>query len=125
MNPREKYCEEFYCAPFTVRKADGTENRCYDVLVCIRPQEDEASTLAYGWEIMRELARWSCEEFRDRPQDESYRVVVAWSRKVRPQQGHIFKVWLDRSHLSEVVGFRTPEECTARFGGSWTPVAHL
>lgn len=121
MSPSEKYGEEFFCQPFTVRKADGTTNHCYDVGVCIRPQEDEASTLYFGWEVMRELAGWVCGEFKSHPEDESYRIVVAWSRMVRPLQGHIFKVWLNRGHLTEVADFRTPEECNARFGGGWTP----
>ncbi|HEY1111794.1 MAG TPA: hypothetical protein VGE76_24275 [Opitutaceae bacterium] len=121
MTPYERYGDEFFCQPFTMRKADGTENRCYDIGVCIRPLSDEASTLAYGWEVMRELARWTCEEFHGRPQSEFYRLVIAWSRTVRPQQGHIFKVWLDLVRLSEVASFRSPEECAARFGSGWTP----
>ena len=124
MNPREKYGEEFLCEPFTVRKADGSEHHSYDVVVCIRPKEDEASTLAYAWDVLREVAGWACEQFRARPKEEAYRIVVAWSRHVRPLQGHILKIWLDRASVCEVAGLDTLEACALRFGPMWMPLAN-
>ena len=66
MNPSEKYGAEFYCKPLTFRKADGSEFHFHDIGVCITPKRDAASTLDYAWGVLRELAEWVCEEFKDR-----------------------------------------------------------
>lgn len=71
MSPSEIFGTEFFCAAHTLRKADGSVHPFHDVGVCIKPRGDEASTLAYGWDIMRELAKWVSEEFKDRPQNET------------------------------------------------------
>jgi len=124
MSPKEKYGTEFFQEAHVLKKADGSEHPFHDIGVCITPRDDEASTLAYAWEIMRELARWTCDHFKGRPASESYRIVVAWSRSVRPGQGHIVKVWLDLAGVREVAAMATPKECAARFGGGWTPFAN-
>lgn len=121
MKPSGKYVTEFFYAAHSLRKADGTTQPFHDVAVCIKPQGDEASTLAYAWEIVRELASWVSEEFKDRPPNETYRIVVAWSKSVRPLQGHIVKVWLDLAGIREVVAMTSPDQCAARFGSGWTP----
>lgn len=121
MNPREKYGAEFYCQPFTFRKADGSERHCHDISVCITPKQDAASTLDYAWAVLRELAEWVCKEFKNNPATDTYRIVVAWSKSVRENQGHIVKIWCDLAKVREVAGCVTPEDCSARFGSGWTP----
>jgi hypothetical protein len=121
MTPREKYGAEFFCQSFTFRKADGSQSRCHDIGVCISPKQDAQSTLEYAWAVLRELAEWVCEEFKDHPTSETYRIVVAWSKSVRENQGHIVKIWNDLAGVREVTGCSTPEECSARFGSGWTP----
>jgi len=121
MNPLDKYGAEFFCQPFTSKKADGSEFHCYDIGVCITPKHDAASTLDYAWGVLRELAEWVCEEFKDRPTSETYRIVIGWSKAVRKHQGHIFKIWLDLARIREVAGCVTPEDYSARFGSGWTP----
>jgi hypothetical protein len=108
MTPRERYGAEFFYQPFTVRKADGSEFQCHDIGVCITPKHDAESTLEYAWEVLRELTRWACEEFKDRPTTETYRIVVAWSKSVREHQGHIVKLRLDLAKVREVAGCATP-----------------
>lgn len=121
MNPREKYGEEFFYRFSTFRKSDNTEVRYHDIVVCISPKSDAESTLAFAWAVLRELAEWAGEEFRSRPSDETYRIIVAWSRSVREGQGHIIKIWNDLAGVREIAGFTTPQECSARFGSGWTP----
>jgi hypothetical protein len=121
MNPREKYGAEFLYKPFTFKKADGTEFQCHDIWVCINPKRDAASTLEYAWRVLRDLAEWACEEFKDRSATETFRIGVAWSKNVREHQGHIVKIWCDLARVREVAGCATPEECSARFGSGWTP----
>jgi hypothetical protein len=121
MTPREKYGAEFFCQPFKFRKADGSELQCHDIGVCITPKQDAQSTLVYAWEVLRELATWVCDEFKDHPATETYRIVVAWSKSVREHQGHIVKIWLDLEKVREVARCATPEDCSARFGSGWTP----
>lgn len=122
---RELWGEEFISAPFTITHQGGLLQHGHDVVACIRPHGDAASTLTYAWAVMRELARWTCEEFKERPREETYRVVVAWSRQVRPLQGHILKVWLNRKELAEVAGFLDPAACAAHLGGdAWLPLAN-
>lgn len=123
MSPKEKYGDEFFYEARVFKKADGSEHPYHEIGVCIVPRDDEVSTLAYSWDLMRELADWAATHFANRPSNESYRIVVAWSRRVRDGQGHIVKVWLDIAGLREVSAMRTTEECTARFGGGWTPLA--
>ena len=121
MTPREKYGAEFFYQPFMFRMADGIGFQCHDIGVCIAPRHDAQSTLEYAWAVLRELAEWACKEFKDHPTDETYRIVIAWSKSVRMHQGHIVKIWLDLAKVREVTGFVTPEECSARFGSGWTP----
>jgi hypothetical protein len=121
MTPREKHGDEFFCQPFTFKKADGGEFSCFDIGVCITPRQDAASTLEYAWGVLRELADWACDEFKDRPTSETYRIVVAWSKRVREHQGHIIKIWCNLAKVREVAGCITPEDCSARFGSGWTP----
>jgi hypothetical protein len=121
MNPHEKYGTEFFCEPFTFRKPDGSKLQCHDICVCIAPKYDVASTLDYAWAVLRELAAWTCEEFKDHPPTETYRIVVAWSKSVREHQGHIVKIWNDLEGVREVAGCVTPEDCSSRFGTGWTP----
>jgi hypothetical protein len=121
MNAREKYGAEFFCQPFTFRKSDGSEFQCHDICVCITPKQDEASTLDYAWGVLRELAEWACHEFQDHPTTETYRIVVGWSKSVREHQGHILKIWCDLARVREVAGCVRPEDCSTRFGSSWTP----
>jgi hypothetical protein len=121
MYAREKYGEEFSYQLLSFKKADGSELPFHEIGVCSKPKLDEAATLTYAWAVMRELTWWACEEFRERPKGESYRIVVAWSKSVRPAQGHIVKIWLDLAGVREVSAFTSPEECAARFGGGWMP----
>jgi len=121
MTPKEKYGAEFFCEPFTFRKADGSAFQCHDIGVCITPKLDAATTLEYAWGVLRELAEWACEEFKDHPEGETYRIVVAWSKRVRKHQGHIVKIWCNLATVREVAGYATPEQCSERFGSSWTP----
>ena len=121
MSPKEKYGDEFFYDAHVLKKADGSEHPFHDIGVCIVPRDDEASTLAYAWDVMRELADWTVDHFADRPSRETYRIVVAWNKRVRPSQEHIVKVWLDLAGLREVSAMRTPEECVVRFGAGWTP----
>ena len=121
MTPPEKYGTEFFCQPFTFRKADGSEIHCHDIGVCITPRRDAQSTLQYAWDVLRALGAWACAEFADRPSGETYRIVVAWSKSVREHQGHIVKIWCDLARVREVAGCATPEECSERFGSGWTP----
>jgi len=123
MSPKEKYGEEFFYESHVLKKADGSEHPFHDIGVCILPRSDEAGTLAYAWDVLRELADWTSNHFVDRPSNESYRIVVAWSRRVRAGQGHIVKVWRDLAGIREVGAMRTPQEYTAQFGGFWTPLA--
>ena len=116
----EKYGDEFFCKP-TFRKADGSSLYCHDIGVSITPKGDPASTLVYAWDVLRELAVWACEEFKDRPSNETYRIVVAWSKRERENQGHIVKIWCNLADIKVVSGLGTPEACSARFGMSWTP----
>jgi len=120
MNPRKKYGDEFHGKP-TFRKADGGSLYCHDIGVCITPKGDAGSTLVYAWEVLRELAVWACEEFKGRPANETYRIVVAWSKSVRENQGHIVKIWCNLADVRVVAGFRTPEACSAHFGAGGTP----
>ncbi|MDR3458764.1 MAG: hypothetical protein P4N60_15045 [Verrucomicrobiae bacterium] len=124
MKPSEKYGNEFFYHPFTVKKADGREFQCHDIGVCITPKQDAAITLNYAWGVLRELATWTCDEFKDRPTTETYRIVIAWSKKARENQGHIVKIWSDLAKVREVAGCITPEECSKRFGPGWTPFAN-
>jgi hypothetical protein len=121
MTPREKYGAEFLCQPFAVRKADGSEFQCHDICVCITPKHDAPTTLEYAWEVLRELAEWACDEFKDHPTSETYRIVVAWSKSVREHQGHIVKVWSDLATVREVAKCATPDVCEVRFGSGMTP----
>jgi hypothetical protein len=124
MNPSEKFGSEFVCFPLTLTKADGSRHPFHEICVCISPKEDEASTLNYAWAVFREVLQWAGHEFAHRPKEESYRIVVAWSRSVRKGQGHIFKVWLDHAGVCEAASIATPEECAARFGRGWLPFAN-
>lgn len=110
MSPKEKYGDEFFYDAHVLKMADRSEHPFHDIGVCIVPRDDEASTLAYAWSVMRELADWTVSHFADRPSHETYRIVVAWSKRVRADQGHIVKVWLDLGGLREVSVMRTPEE---------------
>lgn len=121
MTPREKYGAEFFYRPFTFRKVDGREFQCHDIVVCITPKQDPATTLEYAWEVLRELALWACDEFKDHPASETYRIIVGWSKSVREHQGQIFKIWFDLARVREVAECATPEECSARFGSGQTP----
>ena len=121
MTPQEKYGAEFYCERRLFPKADGSKHPYYDILVCITPKHDAASTLDYAWGVMRELAEWTCEEFKEEPKNVTYRITVAWSKDVRKGQGHIVKVWNDLAGVREVAQCATPEACAARFGPGWTP----
>ena len=40
--------------------------------VCITPKHDAASTLNYAWGVLRELAEWVCDEFKDHPMRKDY-----------------------------------------------------
>jgi hypothetical protein len=123
VGPREKYGSEFYYGSLVARKADGSKfPLCHDICVCITPKHDAVSTLDYAWGVLREVAEWAIEEFKERPACESYRIVVAWSKSVREQQGHIVKIWNNLAGVREIAGFATPEECSKRFGGGWTPL---
>jgi hypothetical protein len=121
MNPHEKYGSEFSCRPFRIRRADGHEAQCHDVSVCITPKNDASTTLVHAWGILRELANWVLDEFKNHPGDETFRIVVAWSKTVRDQQGHIVKVWGNLDQVREIAKCETPEDCSARFGPGWTP----
>jgi hypothetical protein len=121
INPRDKWGDEFLCRPFTLKKANGDEFHCYDICVCITPQQDAASTLAYAWEVFQELAAWVCEEYKNHPMGKSYRVVIAWSKTVRKNQGHIIKIWCDLAGVHEATKCITLVDCAARFGSSWMP----
>jgi hypothetical protein len=121
MKLSKKYGSEFFYAMRTLSKADGSAHPFHDVGVCIKPKTDAASTLADAWNTLRELAQWVCEEFKDNPQNETYRIVVAWSKSVRPRQGHILKVWVDLAGVREIVAMSSPEQCAARFGSGWMP----
>jgi hypothetical protein len=122
MDPHEKYGSEFLCRPFGFRYADGHEMQCHDVVVCITPKTDASTTLVHAWGILRELANWVLEEFKNHPADETFRIIIAWSKTVRDQQGHIFKVWGNLDQLREIANCETPEDCSARFGAGWTPL---
>jgi hypothetical protein len=122
MNPREKYGTDFYYKWLTFKRADGVEVQFHEIALCIEPKKDAVTTLAYAWEALRELATWACDEFKDRPQNETYRIVVGWSERVRHLQGQIFKVWVDGAGVREVATMKGPEECSLRFGAGWTPL---
>lgn len=121
MTPREKYGDDFICQHFTLKKADGRFIHAHDIVVCIAPKHDAASTLVYAWEVFRELAQWVCTEFASCPSSETYRVIVAWSRSVRERQGHIVKIWCDLAGVREAASFAKVEDCAARFGSAWLP----
>ena len=53
--------------------------------------------------------------------NETYRIVVAWSKSVRENQGQIVKIWCNLADVRVVAGFRTPEACSAHFGAGGTP----
>jgi hypothetical protein len=122
VTPQEKYGAEFYCQPFTITKADGRKFNCHDVVVCISPMEDKESTLAFGWSVLRELAQWVCSAFETTPIEEEFRIIIAWSRNVRPQQGHIFKVFADRKHLKLASDCETYQDYARRYGDFFIPL---
>jgi hypothetical protein len=122
MNPCEKYGSEFLCRPFTFRHADGRHVHCQDVAVCIVPKNDPSTTLTYAWEVFRELATWVLEELKDRHADETFRIIIAWSKTVREHQGHIIKVWGNLDRIREIATCVTPEDCSAIFGAGFTPL---
>jgi hypothetical protein len=121
MTPSEKYGSEFWCFPFTATKADGRKFNCHDVGASIVPKQDKDSTLEFAWNVFRELAGWVCEEFATAPGDEEFRIIIAWSRLVRPGQGHIFKVWANLENIRLAGECQTYQEYARRFGSSFAP----
>ena len=122
MTPAEKHGSEFWCRPFTVTKADGRKFSCHDVGVCIGPKQDKKSTLEFAWGVFRELAEWVCDKFASAPAGESFRIIIAWNRSVRPHQGHIFKIWAELENIRLASECEKYQDYARRFGSSWAPL---
>jgi hypothetical protein len=122
MSPQEKYGEEFFYRPFILKKSNGQTHQCHDVAVCIKPKEDQDSTLAYGWTVLRDLARWVADSFPTVSNEEGFRIIIAWSREVRPMQGHIFKVFHNREHIRLIGDYPTYQDYAKNFGGGFIPL---
>lgn len=122
MTPREKYGAEFYYKPMISKRADGREFHWHEVSVCISQAKDKESTLMFGWAVVRELAQWISDSLPTVLDEENFRITVAWSRSVRQQQGHIFKIIGKKEHVRKIVDCTTYQDYTGRHGGHGTPM---
>src|SRR5689334_12141131 len=61
------------------------------VLATIAPESTKDATLHRAWSSARSLAVWLLTRSETLPDNEQYAIIVAWSKTVRPGQGHIFK----------------------------------
>lgn len=95
--------------------------RCFGTQVCatITPSPSEQDTLEKGWRLVQDLAAWLLARAEEFPDGERFIVIVAWSKSVRPAQGHIFKAGgtaLDLHRMITCLCFRDYElrsGCTA------------
>lgn len=122
MTPSEKYGEEFVFHRFTVPHRDGHLITCREAAVCIVPKEDRESTLAFGWQIVREVAQWLIASFDTVRDDEAFRIILAWSRSVRPHQGHIFKVWGYKERIRTIAASPAYADYAKAVGDNWVPM---
>jgi hypothetical protein len=123
IDPYHLYGEEFYCGPFSIRLNDGRTNDAYDVVLCIRPKDSRDATLEHAWQKFREIASWVCAWSSSHSSKLSYRVVIAWSKAVRPTQGHIFKVWADRQGICSAAKFESYEDYAKATKSFWIPLS--
>lgn len=68
--------------------------------------------------IVRELAEWLIESFDAVPEEESFRIILAWSRSVRIQQGHIFKIWGHKEQIRMAAACATYQDFAKVAGDS-------
>ena len=122
MIPSEKYREKFTFDRLTIPLGDGSRLSARQACVCIVPMEDEATTLGYAWQIVRELAMWLTETFSGLPDGERFQVVVGWCESVRKHQGQIFKIWGFRDSMCEIAATRTYEEFARKSGDLRVPI---
>jgi hypothetical protein len=122
MTPSEKYGADFIFDRLSIPQSDGSRLSAHQACVCIAPKEDEASTLEYAWQIVRELAKWLTETFVGLPEGERFQVIVGWSQAVRRHQGQIFKIWGFRDRMVEIAATPTCEEFARKSGDPRVPM---
>ena len=122
ITPSEKYGADFSFDRLSIPQADGKRLSAHQACVCIAPKENEAATLEYAWQIVRELAKWLAETFVDLPEQERFQVIVGWSQAVRRHQGQIFKIWGFRHRMVEIATTATCEEFARKSGDSRVPM---
>jgi len=122
MTPSEKYGADFIFDRLSIPQADGSRLSAHQACVCIAPKDDEASTLEYAWQIVRELAGWLTEAFAGLPEGERFQVIVGWSRAVRENQGQIFKIWGFRHRMIEIAATPTCEKFARKSGDARVPM---
>ncbi len=122
MTPSEKYGADFIFDRLSIPQADGSRISAQQACVCIAPKEDEASTLGYAWQIVRELAKWLTETCVGLPEGERFQVIVGWSEAVRRHQGQIFKIWGFRDRMIEIAATPTCEEFSRKTGDPRVPM---
>lgn len=122
MTIREKYNDDFLFHRFTVPHRDGHMVTCREACVCIGPKGDKERTLAFGWQVVREVAEWLIESFESVPDEESFRIILAWSRSVRLAQGHIFKIWGHKERIRRVAACPSYQDYSKETGDNWVPM---
>jgi hypothetical protein len=68
------------------------------------------------------LAQWISESLKTIPEEESFRLIIAWSLSVRKGQGHIFKIWDYKNHFREIAECATYQDYVKRFRSDFVPL---
>jgi len=106
--------EDSWSKAESVPKKDGTMVSWHDVGACITPKQTEEETLNDAWDLVRELARWV--DSQNPRVSDNFRIIVGWSKKVRAQQGQIFKIWESNDELPFICASETYREYSQNRG---------
>jgi len=122
MNPREKFGEEFVFEHLSIPSAGGERLSCHQACVCITPKKNQEDTLAFAWDVLREVAAWLAGTLEQYSEEERFQLIVAWSKSVRPHQGHIFKVWGFKERIRMIAGCVSYQDYVRAAGDNWAPM---
>jgi len=122
MTPPEKYGDEFCYDRLVIRQADGRTIICHQACVCIKPSQDKEATLAFAWQVARDLAHWLITTYDAVPDDERFQIIVAWSKSVRKHQGHIFKIWGFKESMRIIASCESYREYASSTGNWQVPM---
>ena len=122
MTPSKKYGDEFRFSQHMLGTHEGLNITGYRACVCIQPAGDKQATLIFAWQVARQLAEWLAEEFATAPKYDRFQIIVAWSKRVRPHQGHVIKVWGHQAEMRQLAASETYQDYALATGYTDIPI---